>query len=419
MDFLTHPLRSSSALVPAAAGVNTDSVVPSTLPPQHSPSLPGNDSESLEGDAMSFASSTSDGRTSETAGVRFANLRTATLGGRDGEEPIEAPSLKNGDWRAYSRVEARVVVWQDRHKSSAAKNAEETILSGTLWITKSNEIIFVVDTSSPPRSEPLTVGKPRKSSFGRRISQSLALSPSATWDERKGAKSAAPSSDADKNSRRRSWFKRSTSEVENPVGRREDENDAEEEGVSGLLAFVKNIFSGSGTSSVPDDDGGLSLSRTRTRDPSSKPSSRPLSRSVSRSKSVEPPVATRASPLPTYENHTVTALRVADPAFSVTSVRFSPLRLRSGTASPSSPPLSRSVSREASGTSSQNLNFADQVDSLPPRVELDIAARKDEGDEDRADGSGREVTVAFCFVEPMLAPLSLLSFLQTNQRLQN
>lgn len=140
-DFLTQPLLSAATSPPPLASPALAAAPAATLDAATVSPPPGLDSDKdkLDNDGISFQSTTSDGGLSDT-GDRFAQLRTTEVGGREGEAPLEAPSLRKGDWRAFSRVEARVVVWQDgelkksgRHRRTAEL---ETVLAGTIWLTK-------------------------------------------------------------------------------------------------------------------------------------------------------------------------------------------------------------------------------------------------------------------------------------------
>lgn len=283
---------------------------------------------------------------SET-GERFAQLRTSPAAGRESEQPRDMPSLRKGDWRAFSRVEAHVVVWQDGQFLKGARPdkrvEQETVLAGTVWCStvsvpasllashtdelryQTDELIFVVDQSTPPRSEPLSVGKQRRSSafasLSRRLSLSRPTSPTPGDDKSISPEpTIAPGGDAEKEKkkdRRRSSIpaflrrKSSTSDltkaaadgevVASPITAKDDEPVSE-----GIFAFVKGLFGGGTT--ADDDANGLSLSRTRTKtvepptgsNPKSRTGSKSRSNSKSRRKS-EDAVATRASPLPTYQ----------------------------------------------------------------------------------------------------------------------
>ncbi|KAL8287340.1 hypothetical protein RQP46_003792 [Phenoliferia psychrophenolica] len=429
MDFLTQPLRSavsppSAAAVPIAA----TSDAPTASPPAGIDS----DQDKPDTDGISFLSTTSDGGVSET-GDRFAQLRTTEAGGREGESPLEAPSLRKGDWRAFSRIEARVVVWQDGElkRSGRHRSAEqETALAGTIWLTTDNQLVFVVDGSAPPRSEPISVGKSSRrsnafESLSRRLSHSSHSrpgSPITSPNNNNNDKTLSPeptispgdaSATKEKKDRRRSQlpFLRRKSDVEAPVVGGSGPEKDEESNEKGIFAFIKGLFGSHNGGDDNDADGGLSLSRTRTKTVeapsaprSDKSRSHSKSRSNSKSRKPEEPVVTRASPLPTYQNHKITALHIPTPRESITSIRFLPQRPTSPSSSASSPPLSRQISREASTNSaSLNVNFGGigALDLLPPRVEIEVVAKEAGASEE--DGKGREVTVAFLFVEPLMA----------------
>ncbi|KAM0747957.1 hypothetical protein T439DRAFT_328614 [Meredithblackwellia eburnea MCA 4105] len=346
----------------------------------------------------------------EEANARFAQLRTTCVGPRRGEKSLEGPSLKRGDWRAFSQVECRVVVWQDGHLRRGAKpssDEQEWVLApGTLWVTKNNEIIFIVDTNVPPKNEPcLTVGrksrKPSAFNFVRRLSSS---SPQTKDDKTLGA-DTSPSTTQERRKSLSSFFNRKGDKdkdaEENTTG---DQVEGEGKDKGSIIGFVKGLF-GKGDSAVDEDEDGnaLGLSRTRSRSLTLN-----RTRSLSRSRTTEIPVGPiRASPLPSYDGHTITALRVPSPATSIHSIRLLPSRRGGGGGSlPASPPLSRSVSRDGEQLPRGGGGGGGGVENLlPPRVEVDLMAPLVDRENPTAkdeNGRERECTVAFAFVEPLM-----------------
>lgn len=94
--------------------------------------------DSSTSDTSSIATATTGGEQQLTAtAAAFAQLRTSE--GLEGEAAIEAPCVKKGDWRSYSKVEARVLLWQDGTLSKGKKGGEqpreEWVVEGTLWVT--------------------------------------------------------------------------------------------------------------------------------------------------------------------------------------------------------------------------------------------------------------------------------------------
>ena len=86
--------------------------------------------------------------TSETSEARqqsnknFEQLRTATEESTSpGENVIQVPSTKNEDWKAYGRVEGRVLLWEngtlkEKKALSDGIRREQWYVYGTLWFTK-------------------------------------------------------------------------------------------------------------------------------------------------------------------------------------------------------------------------------------------------------------------------------------------
>ncbi|KAI5480709.1 hypothetical protein MNV49_007636 [Pseudohyphozyma bogoriensis] len=266
----------------------------------------------------------------------FAKLRTsaATAGG------MQLPSLKKGDSKTFSRVQARIVVWPERARKDGRVNRDEVdsewVLEGQLWILKdTNAILFIIDPAVAPTQVPVT------SSHLLRQGRSLSVSLSRTF-------SFGSKGDDD---------------------REAAEGDAEGEEKKGLIGFVKKVFGGG--SKDEDKEGGTTgepLARTTTRGSGSR------SRRGSRS-AFSLPV-----PLPSYQGNTITALHVPHPSTSITAIRFT-------SSKPATPPT---------GSSPPSLQAA-----TPARVEIDVTAPS--ADKEGLDANQeRDATVAFCFMDVLL-----------------
>ncbi|GAA5950043.1 hypothetical protein JCM10213_007749 [Rhodosporidiobolus nylandii] len=137
MDFLTQPFTPPSR----------------SPPPPHRPSAPPTPSTSTSSshparqDSTSTQSSTSTPHSIYHAAHvdRFSALRTASpqpVAERPEEERVRYPSEKEGDWRAYGKVQARVM----EHE----REEGEWVVEGALWLMKDNCLLFLLDPSFPP-----------------------------------------------------------------------------------------------------------------------------------------------------------------------------------------------------------------------------------------------------------------------------
>ncbi|BGP18147.1 hypothetical protein JCM10213_007753 [Rhodosporidiobolus nylandii] len=137
MDFLTQPFMRPSR----------------SPPPPHRPSAPPTPSTSISSshparqDSPSTQSSTSTPHSVYHAAHidRFSALRTASpqpVAERPEEERLRYPSEKEGDWRAYGKVQARVM----EHE----RKEGEWVVEGGLWLMKDNRLLLLLDPSFPP-----------------------------------------------------------------------------------------------------------------------------------------------------------------------------------------------------------------------------------------------------------------------------
>lgn len=101
------------------------------------PTSPGVASSSASDASSVFTTTTTDDTALASTAAAFGQLRTSE--GVEGEQRIEAPSVKKGDWRTWGKVEARVLVWQDgalkKGKKASEQPKEEWVAEGTLWVT--------------------------------------------------------------------------------------------------------------------------------------------------------------------------------------------------------------------------------------------------------------------------------------------
>lgn len=345
-----------------------------------------------------FTASTSD--TSEVrhdSNAGFDHLRTATRESTLPDETlVEVPSTKSGDWKAYGRVEGRVVLWdngvlRDKKDLTDQLRKEQWSVSGTLWFTKRSGILLVLDQSVQPR---LLVRESQGRSSNRRLSLSR-------------LRSSSPSSSKGIVENRRASVS-------------EDEGTAKpaDESSPGFFAKVLDaVRPGRKDRRASSPSGGLSLSRTRSRSrqeacepgqasqshgggPGSTPASQKtldaLTRETGQLTFEEPVSATdSASPFPLYKGRAVTALYIASPAH-VQSLRFYPQRL----ASASSPFFSFSKTSQFL-SSPPNSPTSEAAPVEHPVVELDVIDPAHLGSID--EGKKREVTISFTFLEILCA----------------
>ncbi|GAA5960602.1 hypothetical protein JCM3765_005873 [Sporobolomyces pararoseus] len=376
MDFLTQPFTSNRTQ-PQQTAIKT------------SPKL-SDDSSVL----TASTSETSEAR--QQSNANFEQLRTATEASTlPGENVIQVPSTKSGDWKAYGRVEGRVLLWENGTlKEKKALNdeirREQWIVSGTLWFTKRSEIVLVLDQSVQPR-QVLREQEGRQSGRRLSLSRNRSTSPTntqTTTDNRRGS-----------------------------VSEEDRASKPSEESSPGFFSKVLDaVRPGRKERRASSSSGGLSLSRSRSRSrtetadpapasqthgggPGSTPASQKtldaLTRETGQLTFEEPSSNVPPSPFPLYKGHPVTALYIASPAH-VQSLRFYPQRA----ASSSSPFFSFSKSSQPlSSPPSSPTGDSNTVEH--PVVELDVIDPAHLGSID--EGKKREVTVGLTFVEILCA----------------
>ncbi|KAK4330096.1 Proteophosphoglycan ppg4 [Rhodotorula toruloides] len=341
---------------------------------------------------------------------KFAALRSHSPAARplEDEPRIECPSVQKGDWRAYGRVKAQVVLWPEgtvgekgvkakKVREVLADKADEWVVEGTLWVTKNKDILLVLDRNIPPfhidfsnlRASPTLSRRLSLSGLRRTISR--------------------------------------TSTTSGGEAREDTEEDKENTG-GGVRGFVKKIVEAVKPRGASTSEGGDGLALTRTR------SSHKSQRSVKeRRKShdasagvarggeereqreegtqgaqgglafSEPVIERREGPFPAYKGHSITALYISSP-YLIRTARFyaqhkpaSPLSL----GLPISTPPDDAVAQDPSREPREDLGL------VPPVVEVDVA-QPEEGRKYEGVGEGegvrmREVTVGFVFPDVLLA----------------
>ncbi|GAA5838762.1 hypothetical protein JCM11251_006730 [Rhodosporidiobolus azoricus] len=159
MDFLTQPFRP-----PPRRKSDSGSPPPPEQPP--SPTRGSTRKDSLSSCGSSQASS--EASTSHTPVhldhcARFSLLRTAAplapnADGLPNEKRLPYPSDQAGDWQAFGRVQGRVVVWEkgtigvvgEKQMREDEKGVAEWVVEGKLWLTKSEQILLILDRDHFP-----------------------------------------------------------------------------------------------------------------------------------------------------------------------------------------------------------------------------------------------------------------------------
>ncbi|GJN92828.1 hypothetical protein Rhopal_005866-T1 [Rhodotorula paludigena] len=392
MDFLTQPVHSPAPPPTTFEGPSTSTQGPA-------PAAPSGTSQSTDTTSLAASeASTSDGAVEQTA-ARFAQLRTADTDpahdlGLPGEAVIEAPSSTKGDWRAFGKVKAQIVLWPEKtvgHKSAKklreADEGVEWVVEGVLWVTKAKEIVFVIDHNFPPLKVDRT-----KHKVSRRLSGSLSR-PTSRGEASESANMSAPAGSA--------------------LDTTEDEN-AGNTGKSPVLGFVKKVISAvtpgkssssSGPSMAHEGAGeGLALTRTRTGERGNRltpTASRNSQRRASEGGAggrlqFEEPVKEAPAPFPTYKGHRVNALYIANPSL-VHAMRTYPYR-HADQPTPKDLPVSGDPTDEKHQDPGNKIFWIH-----PPVIELDVVDKKYVNDEVEVhEGKKREVTVGFVFKEMLL-----------------
>ncbi|BGP09823.1 hypothetical protein JCM10049v2_005697 [Rhodotorula toruloides] len=343
---------------------------------------------------------------------KFAALRSHSpaAGPLEDEPRIEYPSVQKGDWRAYGRVMAQVVLWPEgtvgekgvkakKVREVLADKADEWVVEGTLWITKNKEILLVLDRNVPPFHIDFSTLRAAPT-----LSRRLSLS----------------------------GLRRSISRTSTTSGgdAREDTEEDKENTGGGVRGFVKKIVEAVKPRRASSSEGGDGLALTRTR------SSHKSQRSIKeRRKShdanagvakgeeerrgereegsaqggqgglafAEPVIERREGPFPAYKGHSITALYISSP-YLIRSIRFYAQH------KPTSPPsLGLPISTPPDDAAAQDPSREPREDLglVPPVVEVDVA-QPEEGRKYEGVGEGeglrmREVTVGFVFPDVLLA----------------
>ncbi|GAA5867165.1 hypothetical protein JCM1840_001505 [Sporobolomyces johnsonii] len=451
MDFLTQPF-SRAAAPPRSAPA------PSPSPPStsSSPSVPVVHHRQPDDETASVV-------TTSTEGIddRFAQLRTAPppMGPVPGEAILQVPSTKAGDWLAYGRVSAHVVLWDDGTVGESKKLRdevikEEWIVEGTLSLTKDDQILLIIDRDVPPL--PVLVSGPSKSSrrlsFGRRKSLTPGSSEATSATSETVASPCRSLDDASPTSRAREHEQEDSDPWQTEGGFSERGSSS---GRGGFGGFVKKIVGAVRSTSrgrtktleqpqQQSDDGtgtgtGLGLTRTitggsegrrravgaattgqqeREQEQRTGPPSDYGSRPEALQLKFDEPAAIdkNPSPFPTYKNHPVTALCISSPSY-IHALRFYPQRTLSPVAASESglysfpflfgPATARDAPISSPPGSPSLCSYPGSIAVQPPVVELDVAVPgqylEAEHPQARDEGRKREVTVGFVFKEVMMA----------------
>ncbi|GAA6031291.1 hypothetical protein JCM8097_005587 [Rhodosporidiobolus ruineniae] len=429
MDFLTQPFRPPPRS-PASRSPNLGDSRPRK-------SSYASDAPSTSSSSGPAASTSSAGSTSTPHAVfhedhvdRFAQLRTASpLPGAEkglpGEEPVDYPSVKKGDWKAFGKVAAQVVVWEDgtighlsERKLREEEGCGEWVVEGSLWVTKDDKILLIRDRDFPPLSVDRTSVLANSAHAGRRLSLSLSRTRSQSPSVRR---STTPSS-ADLP----------------PIG---DEHAGQPS--QPVVGFFKKLVSavspkkgGEGT-----DEAGLKLSRTKSLElgkQRAKEHREELKQKQQPQKALEAmdnvgesavadegeggagaPTVTfggvvekrNGTPFPEYKGYPVTALHI--PCTAISSVRhyphhnpLSPVVTPSSGPAASGEPISSVFATNGAADAVGSTTQVEGLDVRPPVVEVDVRPVLQEGTEvgrEKGGNRAREVTVGFVFKELLLS----------------
>ncbi|GAA5877223.1 hypothetical protein JCM8547_006302 [Rhodosporidiobolus lusitaniae] len=378
---------------------------------------------------------------------RFSAVRTASpttkAAGLPGEEKVDYPSEQKGDWKAFGRVAAMVVVWEEGTVGEGEKEAEkrlreeqglgEWVVEGQLWVTKDNHLLLILDRDFPPLSIDRSNVHLTRTISGNFLTRRLSL----------GGGSGTGGSPV---RTRRS----STSSTGGNGG-----ESAEEGPTSPVMGFLKKMVAAvsiggkkSSTGEGGEEGSGKDLTRTRSielgkRRASEQREAKLLQDEASavggegrKSKEKEREereeggeegegvgggtirfeecrIERVKGPLPEYKGYPITALSIASLSTSFTSLRFYPHRSSSDPPlHPGSEPISEfaippHVASELFGSAT----LFEGTEVHPPVVEMDVRMAGGREGEQLVEGAkgqregnrGREVTVGFVFKELLLA----------------
>ncbi|GAA5971995.1 hypothetical protein JCM11641_002447 [Rhodosporidiobolus odoratus] len=414
MDFLTHPLLPPSSSHPA--------------PPSPSPSSPSSPSSPLTEASSSIlerqpsASSSHSTPHSEHHQIhvsRFSALRTAALPqheGVEGEKGVKWPDTKKGDWRAFGRVRAYVVLKREREggqqgSSDGNSDEEEWAVEGVLWMTTENRILLNLDRSFPPlriaRSTRWTTPTPLP--LMRRLSRTISTD-SATADT--------------KHENRRRRFSSSSTSSSSGSGPAQGSKGV----VKGYLKKVMaTMLPNQSAHEEESKRGGNGLSRTSTREEKlGGRRSSSVQRAIIRTpgdgdeavssgevrgetsvrfeenepREADEPSREQQGVFPEYKNHPITALHISSVS-SITALRFFPQTSLTSTSSSAPEPTTSAWQPDLDPSSDEPTQ---RLEVKPPVVELDITADGFTADQARGETNlNRSCTVGFVFKEILLA----------------
>ncbi|GAA6050587.1 hypothetical protein JCM3770_001475 [Rhodotorula araucariae] len=427
MDFLTQPLASAARSPPAAQAYQTASPTSTSTAPTAAPTATqSHDTAERASLVPSEATSATSDQTALDHNVsRFPSLRTADTAvsppaGLPGEPVVDPPSIGKGDWRAYGRIKAQVVLWPEGtigykagKKLRDCDEGDEWVVEGTLWVTKNQEVVLILDHDKTPIHVDRT--KCRAAPTGRRLS----IGSFGRTSSREGPASGESESTA-------------------PAPAATTEEGAPAEHKSPVMGFVKKVLSAvtPGKSSHGETGAGagagegVSLTRTRTGERAGQAATGMTGQTATtaepqrrQSLGSEGAASTGAghggvtfeelgkthSPFPTYKGHTITALYISSPA-AIHSVRFYPHRKCGPPGSPGGSTTGKDLPVSATPGSATGAveegrppGSEETLLVQAPVVELDVVDKDKTGvvggDE---EGRKREVTVGFVFKEVLL-----------------
>ncbi|KAK4049859.1 hypothetical protein OIV83_003915 [Microbotryomycetes sp. JL201] len=315
----------------------------------------------------------------------FELLRT--VDGDPDEDKVQVPSIKRGDVKTWSKVEARILLWNDGtlRKSGLKARSKKELRA------RAHQLLFIFDIGQVPRLVSMIKNQRSK--------------PSSLMGSRR------PSSDESKEILRTNSIPRPVTPTDKQPwldevpASQQDQIDESRERMSGFKGFVSSVFRPSTRTS---DDDRLQLTKTRTSENGLEMQrTRSTGKLGTTSNSVSDQGSTGdaihlADPLPTYKGFDVRAIHVSNPA-SVVAVRHFPQKTKSFWSSPSKP-LSTPLHGKDKPAASRASKSSESV--VPACVEVDVAPVRpmDRSPMDQQHGRQREATVGFYFLNEMMAP---------------
>ncbi|KAK4050182.1 hypothetical protein OIO90_005164 [Microbotryomycetes sp. JL221] len=368
------------------------------------------------------ASTTSTGARNTDANDAFTKLRL--VDGDPLEPTVDKPSIRRGDVRTWSKVEARIILWNDGTLRKGAKPRNKKELKARVrkeyvvaaadplhYVFESkrqtNQLLFVFERSSLPRLVSMTKKSSGKSSLlgSRRTSDEDTKNMS-----RQSTLVPRPVTPTD----REPW----RDSPQQAQSERQPVEQGDDSSRTGFKSFVSNLVR---TNTNNDDDNRLQLTKTRTSEQGLEMQRTRSSSKWGPTNSVDPddgPDIFLADPLPNLGLYDVTALQVDNPA-SIVAVRYFPQRTRSFWSSPSLPVSTPAKGDDkpttvSSNTASQARLYSRSSSSsrhkpsdavVPACIEIDVAPMRapERSPMEQNHGRAREATVGFYFLELAMA----------------